>query len=289
MNAVIVDIRKKQAAALDETGRVVRIPNANYEIGQTIELHAVKPVRTSTMLKRLSTGAAAAVLAALIGTGTAYAMPYGTVTLDGDASVAYTINCFDYVLGVKGTNEEGEALLAEMDTRLLRHHRIDTAVGTTVEHLEQRGDFEQEKVEIRIKADTRKEEHSDRLRQELRPVVEPDLQQEDHAQEPAPTGPYKSEQPELPDTQHEPAENQPPQLVYRPTQEVDSVLPKPEPDDPQAVPEEHAPQDFSAPMIGTAPNNFNDPGEIGTQGLYESFAFAERAEVCLPGEAGLHG
>ena len=66
MNAVIVDIRKKQAAALDETGRVVRIPNANYEIGQTIELHEVKPVRTSTMLKRLSTGAAAAVLAALI-------------------------------------------------------------------------------------------------------------------------------------------------------------------------------------------------------------------------------
>ena len=100
MNAVIVDVRKKQAAALDGTGRVVRIPNVNYEIGQTIELH-VKPVRAPTMLRRLSTGVAAAVLVAMIGTGTAYAMPYGTVALDGDSSIEYTINCFDYVVAVR--------------------------------------------------------------------------------------------------------------------------------------------------------------------------------------------
>ena len=88
---------------------------------------------------------------------------------------------------------------------------------------------------------------------------------------------------------HEQTESQPPHTEDRPSHEVDSVLPKPEPEDPQAVPEEHTPQDFSAPMIGTAPNNFNDPGEIGTQGLYEGFAFTERSDVRLPGEAGLHG
>ena len=172
MNAVIVDIRKKQAAALDENGRIVRIHNADYEIGQQIELHEIKPVRTPTMLKRFSSGVAAAVLVAMIGTGTAYAVPYGTVTLDGDSSVEYTINCFDYVIDVKATNEEGEALLSEMDTRQLRHHRIDAAVATTVEHIAQHAPTEPPEEELRIRAETRGERHSDRLREELEPLLE---------------------------------------------------------------------------------------------------------------------
>ena len=261
MNAVIVDIRKKQAAALDETGRVLRIPNAKYEIGQTIELHEVKPVRTRTMLKRLSTGVAAAVLVAMIGTGTAYAMPYGTVTLDGDTSIEYTINCFDYVLDVKGTNEEGEALLAEIDTRHLRHHRIDSAVETTVDHMERRGDFEREEVEVRIEADTRNDEHSDRLREELSPVVEHDLPREDPLQGPAPTGPNNSEQPEPPKMQPQQAETQPPQHEDAPSQDANAELPRPENEDPMTAPEEVPSQDIYAPMIGADPNNLNDLSE----------------------------
>ena len=41
MKAVIVDLQGKYAAALDETGSVLRIPNAAYRIGQEIELHEV--------------------------------------------------------------------------------------------------------------------------------------------------------------------------------------------------------------------------------------------------------
>ncbi len=284
MNAVIVDIRKKQAAALDETGRVVRIPNANYEIGQTIELHEVKPVRTPTMLKRLSTGVAAAVLVAMIGTGTAYAMPYGTVTLDGDASVEYTINCFDYVLDVKGTNEEGEALLVEMDTRQLRHHRIDTAVGTTVEHMEQRGDFEREKVEIRIEADTRNDKHSDRLRQELRPVVEFDL----HQEESAPNDPSNSDWPEPPDMPHEQAENQPPHPAEIPNQDVNAELPHPENEDSMAASEEYPSHGFSAPMIGGDPHSSQDSSENAPIDPNEGFTPAEQSGMAVPEEIEMH-
>ena len=172
MNAVIVDIRRKQAAALDETGRVVRIPNANYEIGQTIELHEVKPVRTPTMLKRLSTGVAAAVLVAMIGTGTAYAMPYGTVTLDGDTSIEYTINCFDYVLDVSAANEAGEALLTEIDAKQLRHQRIDAAVSKTIERMEQRKDAEEEVSELQLQMELPGESHAERLQRELTPFME---------------------------------------------------------------------------------------------------------------------
>ena len=194
MKAVIVDIRKKQAAALDESGRVVRIHSAGYELGQTIELHEVKPVRAPQMLKRLSFGVAAAVLAVMIGTGTAYATPYGTVTLDGDSAIEYTINCFDYVLDVKAADEEGEALLEAIDTSTLRHHRIDEAINTTVDHLEQRGTIDQRDVEIHIKADTKNEAHTEQLREKLAPVA----QGEQRPPEPTGDEPFENEIPEHP-------------------------------------------------------------------------------------------
>ena len=117
MNAVIVDIQGRYAAALREDGSVVRIRNHNYEIGQQLDLHDIKPSGLPRVWKRAISGAAAALLIVVAGAGTAYAMPYGTVTLDTDtdSSLVYTINCFDYVLDVQGGNESGKTLLLEMD------------------------------------------------------------------------------------------------------------------------------------------------------------------------------
>lgn len=200
MRAVIVDMKKNQAAALCETGRIVRIRNAGYEIGQTVELHELRPIQTSSMLKRLSSGIAAAVLVAMIGTGTAYAMPYGTVTLDSDSSVEYTINCFDYVLEVKGANEAGEALLSEIGARQLRHRRIDAAVAATVEHMEQPASLDLPEAEIRIVADTGNDHHTERLQQELEPLLEreqpPTLGMDPHPQRDEPAAPEDGPTPE---------------------------------------------------------------------------------------------
>lgn len=169
MKAVIVDVCRKTAAALDENGQVIRIHNANYEIGQTIELYEAKTDRKN---KRFRSGVAAALLVAMIGTGTAYALPYGTVTLGEDSAIEYTINCFDYVLDVKATNAEGEAMLSEVDTNRLRHHRIDSAVAATVEYLDQSGYLDQEDEAVCVKAEARNENHSEQLQQELARVVE---------------------------------------------------------------------------------------------------------------------
>lgn len=213
MNAVIVDIRKKQAAALDETGRVVRIPNANYEMGQQIELHEVKFGRSAPVFRRLSTGVAAAVLVAMIGTGTAYAMPYGTVALDGDSSIEYTINCFDYVVAVKATDEEGEALLEEIGAGQLRHRRIEAAVATTVDHIDQHTPADPPEEALHIRAHTGSDRHTDRLREELEPLLERDRSAPSDGDCGAGTPPEESDMPpadpgQLPVREEGPGENE---------------------------------------------------------------------------------
>ncbi len=172
MNAVILDIKKKHAAAMDENGRIVCVRNAGYEIGQQIRLYEEGLLSPTKMIKRIGSTAAAAALILTIGTGTAYAMPYGTITLEGEPSVSYSINCFDRVLSVQALNEEGEALLAELDLRQIQHRKIEQAISATMEQAEQEGYFDTIVASIRIFADTRNESHTGRLQRELDSVAE---------------------------------------------------------------------------------------------------------------------
>lgn len=167
MKAVIVDFRDGHAAALRDDGCVVKVRDAGYELGQVIELHErVQPRWRRTVFSL----AAAAALLLSIG-GAAYATPYGTVTLDADPSIQYTINMFDYVLDVKAENEEGEALLAELDIRQLRHRPVDSAITSAMQQLEQRRAPEDAVLSVSVSADTRNERHTERLRRELEQTV----------------------------------------------------------------------------------------------------------------------
>ena len=167
MKAVIVDFRDGHAAALRDDGCVIKIRDAGYKLGQVIELHEhVQPRWRRTVFSL----AAAAALLLSIG-GAAYATPYGTVTLDADSSIQYTINMFDYVLDVKAENEEGEALLAELDIRHLRHHPVDSAITSAMQQLEQRRAPEDAAFSVSVSADTRNEKHTERLRRELEQTV----------------------------------------------------------------------------------------------------------------------
>ena len=169
MNAVIVDIRGRQAAALKEDGTVVRIRNQGYEIGQELDLREIRPSGMTRAWKRAIAGSVAAALVAVAGCGTAYAMPYGTVTLDADtdSSLVYTINCFDYVLDVEGGNESGETLLQEMDKKELRHRPVDKAVSATVETLKSKRTDGRSDGSIQITADTGSTRHREKLQQKL--------------------------------------------------------------------------------------------------------------------------
>ena len=164
MKAVIVDLLNGQAAALCDDGRVIRLPDAGYALGQIVEVHVRKrPARR--WLRTISAVAAAAVLLLAVGGGAAYAMPYGVVSLDVNPSIEYTINRFDYVLSVEGVNEDGRALLAGMDSSKLVHRRIEDALEASVAQLEA-GDWS-ESDEILISAGTKTEAHSEKLLSEL--------------------------------------------------------------------------------------------------------------------------
>ena len=167
MKAVIVDFRDGHAAALRDDGCVVKIRDAGYELGQVIELHERAQPRWRRTVFSL---AAAAALLLSIG-GAAYATPYGTVTLDADSSIQYTINMFDYVLDVHAENEEGEALLAELDIRQFRHRPVDSAITSAMQQLEQRRAPEDAVLSVSVSANTRNEKHTERLSRELERTV----------------------------------------------------------------------------------------------------------------------
>ena len=133
MKALIVDIKGKYAAALTANGMVQRIPDNKYTVGDEVNLAEIIPIRrppkpAARIIRRVAVVAAAIVTLTALGLGTAYAVPCGTVSLDGNPSIEYTINCFDYVLDVKALNEDGKNVLAELGESSLRHHKIDDAV-----------------------------------------------------------------------------------------------------------------------------------------------------------------
>jgi len=162
VNGVIVDLVNGQAAALCDDGRVVKLQDAGYSLGQIVEVHERRR-RTPLWVRWASTAAAAALLLVGAGGAAAYAMPYGVVSLDVNPSLEYTINRFDYVLRVEGVNEDGKELLDQMDTSKLVHRPIGSALAASVQQLEEGDWLGGESDEILISAGTKEPTHAEKL------------------------------------------------------------------------------------------------------------------------------
>ena len=164
MKAVILDIDKNEATVMTDGGDIIGIRNNGYEIGQEIILHRRKK-RAS--INRI-TGIVAAAAAALVITGGigvyAYYTPYGTVSLDVNPSIEYTINRFDRVLDVNGINDDGEDILLGLDTKKLINTNIETAIEDTIEQIDAEGYFSDEDGNyVVLAASTKEEAHTDTL------------------------------------------------------------------------------------------------------------------------------
>lgn len=164
MKAVILDIDKNEATVMTDGGDIIGIRNNGYEIGQEIILHRRKK-RAS--INRI-TGIVAAAAAALVITGGiggyAYYTPYGTVSLDVNPSIEYTINRFDRVLEVNGINDDGEDILSGIDTKKLINTNIEAAIEDTIEQIDAEGYFSDEDGNyVVLAASTKEEAHTDTL------------------------------------------------------------------------------------------------------------------------------
>lgn len=164
MKAVILDIDKNEATVMTEGGDIIGIKNNGYEIGQEIILRSGKK-RAS--INRI-TGIVAAAAAALVITGGiggyAYYTPYGTVSLDVNPSIEYTINRFDRVLDVTGINDDGDDILFGLDTKSLINRNIETAIEDTIEQIDAEGYFSDEDGNyVVLTANTKEEAHTDTL------------------------------------------------------------------------------------------------------------------------------
>lgn len=139
MRAVVTQIQGNFAAILSEDGRIEKITNKNYVIGQVIEMK--EHVKTKKHIAAWVASAAAIVLVALGGTAYAYYSPYYYVSLDVNPSIEYTINRFDRVLTAKAVNEDGTEILKEVELKNLSNRTIDDAISLTVAQIKEDGYF----------------------------------------------------------------------------------------------------------------------------------------------------
>lgn len=100
-------------ALKERTLAVVRAQTAGEKNGRRGAVGATRPARVLTLRRRLA--AAACLVVALVLGGWAWFTPTATISVDVNPSVELGINRFDRVVSARGVNDDGRALLSEVD------------------------------------------------------------------------------------------------------------------------------------------------------------------------------
>ena len=129
MKGIVVEINEKDAVILSDEGLFTKIKNKNYQIGQTVRIEKNKKLASKWIVGAASMAAALA----LCTTGAfAYYTPTDYVSLDVNPSIEYSVNRFDRILDVKAVNDDGEAILSELD---LKNKTIKNGMKETLDQL----------------------------------------------------------------------------------------------------------------------------------------------------------
>ncbi|MEL7649207.1 MAG: hypothetical protein AAGU76_14010 [Sedimentibacter sp.] len=168
MKAVILEIKGGKAAVLSEDGRISRISNKNYTIGQQIIM------RNNSYVKLAATAAAAVLLFAT--PAWAYLTPYSYVSLDVNPSFEFSINRFDRVIEVKAVNGDAEPIVEEISIEGLKNKEIKEAVKAVLTELKDRGYIaEGEDGGVVVATSSKSEEKNNKLAETLKSVVDEEV------------------------------------------------------------------------------------------------------------------
>ncbi len=114
MKYVVMETGLSYAIVMDEKGRFIKVPNLNYEVGQSLDfVYEEKPLSKSYLLgRKLRFWAAACLLALVLGGVYIWNNPVSFVLIEINPIVKIESNFFNRVINVKGVNFDGEQLLS---------------------------------------------------------------------------------------------------------------------------------------------------------------------------------
>ena len=137
MRSVVVEIKNDFAAVLSDDGRILKVKNKDYTLGQVIVMKKEK-FSITKKVALLVASLAVVVLAGSIGVK-AYTTPYSYVSMDVNPSIEYTLNRFDRVIDVNAVNDDGQEILDVIDVDSLYHMNIEDAIIKTVDQISAEG------------------------------------------------------------------------------------------------------------------------------------------------------
>lgn len=187
MKAVVLEIRKNEAAVLGKDGQVRKIRRQGICVGDTIELTDAELSADKTMLYRrigrIGTAAAAAVL--VLGLGGNYwyqtAMACSYVSLDINPSIEYTLNRQNRILDVTAVNDDAEGIVEQLKKDGIRKEYFSDAIAMTTELLKQNGYITEEETDyILINVASDDEKISEELKIQAENILEEWNAQRDH-------------------------------------------------------------------------------------------------------------
>ena len=146
MKSVVLEIKGKFAAVLSDDGSIKKVKNKNYAVGQEIwsiqKEEDLKMKKLPVMKKMALCASCAAIMLFSAGAGVwVYAAPYSYVSLDVNPSIEYTLNRLDRVIKVEAVNDDGQAILDELNMTDLKNKSIEDAILATVQQISNEGYF----------------------------------------------------------------------------------------------------------------------------------------------------
>ena len=166
MKAVVLEIRKNEAAVLCKDGQIVKIRRNGLAVGDSIDISDAEICsdKKVTFYKKLRQyGSVAAAAALLLGFGgnhiynTAIACSY--VSLDINPSIEYTLNRQDCVLDVTAVNEDAEEIVEQLKEQGIRKESLVDAISMTAEILQENGYITEDETDyilINVSSDSNK-------------------------------------------------------------------------------------------------------------------------------------
>lgn len=172
MKVVIVEIKDKHVAALCADGRIIKMKNKHYMIGQEINM------KSSNNIMKFAASAAAALVVFAV-PAWAYLTPYSYVSIDVNPSIEFSLNRFDKVLSIKAVNDDGQEILEHIDLNELKNDDINEAVKEVVKEIKDSGFFTDEESGLVVAASSKTKEKTDALKNKVKTSVEDEINDKD--------------------------------------------------------------------------------------------------------------